>query len=138
MNTTIKIIQALAVIRAAENHEAETKFRKAIETKSRRWESVLRVLNDYAQSYPGAVEIEFDESSPESGPIAVYLRNPNRRLLLADNSSWSSGPCILERRNGYPLARAESPAALLNSILEILADHLNDRAVAPVELRKAA
>ena len=138
MNTTIKIIQALAVIRAAENHEAETKQREALQSKSERWESVLRVLNDYAQSYPGAVEVEFNQANPERGPIEVYLRNPNRRLLLAENSSWSAGPCILERRNGYPLARAESPAALLNPILEILADHLNDRAVAPVELRKAA
>lgn len=138
MNTTIKIIQALAVIRAAENHEAESRQREALQSKAERWESVLRVLNDYAQSYPGTVEIEFPEANLQSEPIEVYLRNPNRRLLLAENSSWSSGPCILERRNGYPLARAESPSALLNPVLEILADHLNGRAVAPVELREAA
>jgi hypothetical protein len=138
MNTTIKIIAALAASRSAEEKENALRLRQTRSEKTERWGGVLAAFVDYEEANPGTVEIKFPEENIATEPIVIYLRNPYRRLLLIEQCYGVldlSGPfpAILERRNGYPVAAAETPGELVIPALEILADHYNERQPAEVE-----
>lgn len=136
--STIRIIAALAAARAVEHTEAENNKAAAIEAKTLRWRVLLSALADYAEAFPGKVEVDFDEGDIKHGAITVHLAHPDRRLLLAERSNWGSRPCLLSRRNGYPIAAEDSPEGLLNALLEILAEHYHEAERVPAVVEEAA
>jgi hypothetical protein len=146
MNTTIKLIESLAASRSADEKEQANRNRKLREEKSRRWGGVLAAFFDYEQANPDSVEIIFPAENIAEEPIVIYLRNPNRRLVLVggrygilEGVGPGHFPAICERRNGWPIAAAETTGELVVPALEILADHLNARAISlPEPLAQAA
>lgn len=133
MNNTLELVTALAKSRAQDYAETSERQRRAEADKYSRWDGCLGVLSDY-----GDVDIELPTEDITHGEIIVFLRDPYRRLLLSEGSSWSSGPCILERCNGYPVALSSTPSGLVLPLLGILADHLLERQAAhslPVDKR---
>lgn len=135
--STMKLIAALAESRTKEEAERRQQLLELKNEKSRRWSGVLSAFAAYEQANPSTVEIEFPTEDIEKGDIVVHLKKPNRRLVYSEarfchivGLGIGHWPAICERRNGFPIDAAETPAELVVTTLELLADHYSARSAA--------